>query len=257
MSIVQTNYDPLDVEKLKHLIENLDGIVCFPECFALGRSGTETLKYLNKVSGEASNIVEEMKGTGKTMLLPLIEKHGVMRNRFYNTTYMIHEGKVIGSYRRVVIHPMEKSFVQKGKVFPVFDIDDVSIGLLICFEIAFPELTRIIALKGASIIFVPSSTPEEADYIWEKRLVSRAIDNQLFIVGVNRCGGVGNEEFIGKSMVVSPCGELLHKCGNSEEIISVEIDLDEVTRERGREPTFSEFEIDVYDNMFMEFFKNE
>ena len=254
VNIVQTNYDPTDVERLKELLSDLEGLTCFPECFALGRSGIETLQYLNKVSDEEKGIVEAVKKTGKTVILPLIEWHPVMWNRFYNTTSVIHNGDVIGTYRRAVTHPMEKPFIQSGKEFPVFEIDDITFGVLVCFEIAFPELTRIIALKGASVIFVPASAPEEADYLWEARLKARAIDNQLFVVGVNRCGDIGNERYIGKSMVVSPRGEIIHACKNGEEIASVELDLDEIIKERGSEPTFSEFEIVVYDK-FLERFK--
>lgn len=255
INIVQINYDPTDVERLEEVLSNLkEGIACFPECFALGRSGVETLQYLNKVSDETKSIVEAVKKTGKTVILPVIEKHPVMRNRFYNTTYVIHNGDVTGTYKRVVIHPMEKPFIQSGKEFPVFELDDITFGVLVCFEMAFPELTRIIALKGASIIFVPASTPEEADYLWEARLKARAIDNQLFMVGVNRCGEIGNERYLGKSMVVSPRGEIIYACKNGEEIAPIEFDLDEIIKERGSEPTFSEFEIVVYDK-FMERFK--
>ena len=253
INIAQIEYDPIDIEKLKGVLSGLDGITCFPECFALGRSGIETLQYLNKISHESKTIIEEIKKTGKTVILPLIERHPVMRNRFYNTTYIIHDKDLIGSYRRVVVHPMERAFIQSGKDFPVFEIDDVTFGLLICFEIAFPELTRIIALKGASIIFVPASTPEEADYLWEVRLKARAIDNQLFVVGVNRCGKVGNETYIGRSMVVSPSGDIIYECNDNEEIKTIEIDLAEIMKERSREPTFSEFEIEVYDKFLERF----
>ncbi len=254
INIVQTNYDPTDIERLKKVLSDLEGITCFPECFALGRSGVETLQYLNRVSDETKSIVEAVKKTGKTVILPLIEKHPVMRNRFYNTTCIIHNGDVIGTYKRVVIHPMEKPFIQSGKEFPVFELDDITFGVLICFEIAFPELTRVIALKGVSVIFVPASAPKESDYLWEARLKARAIDDQLFVVGVNRCGEIGNEQYLGKSMVVSPRGEVIYACKNEEEIASVELDLDEIIKERGSEPTFSEFEIVVYDK-FMEHFK--
>lgn len=247
VNIIQTHYDPTDVGKIEEYVSELDGIICFPECFALGRSGAATLQFLNTVSDEAPDILDRIKATGKTVILPLIEKHNVMRNRFYNTTHIIHDGKVIDSYRRTIIHPMEKPFIQSGENVSVFEIDDINFGLLICFEIAFPELTRLIALKGASIIFVPASTPQEADYLWKKRLVARAIDNQLFVVGVNRCGEIENEKYIGKSMVVSPCGKILHQCGGSEEVVSLDIDLDDIVAERGKEPTFSEFEIEVYD----------
>lgn len=253
INIVQMNYDPTDIEKLKTVLSDLEGITCFPECFALGRSGVETLQYLNRVSDETKSIVEAVKKMGKTVILPLIEKHPVMRNRFYNTTWVIHNGDVAGTYKRVVIHPMEKPFIQSGKEFPVFELEDITFGVLICFEIAFPELTRVIALKGASVIFVPASAPEEADYLWEARLKARAIDNQLFVVGVNRCGAVGNEHYIGKSMVVSPRGEITYACKDEEEIASVELDLDVITNERGSEPTFSEFEIVVYDKFLERF----
>jgi predicted amidohydrolase len=167
---------------------------------------------------------------------------------------VIHNGDIIGTYRRVVIHPMEKPFIQSGKEFPVFEFDDTTFGVLICFEIAFPELTRIITLNGASIIFVPASVPKESDYLWDARLKARAIDDQLFVVGVNRCGEIGNERYIGRSMVVSPRGETIYACKNEEEIASVDLDLEEIVRERGSEPTFSEFEIVVYDK-FLECFK--
>jgi hypothetical protein len=176
INIVQTNYDPTNIELLEEVLGDLEeGITCFPECFALGRSGVETLQYLNKVSDESKSIVEAVKKTGKNAILPLIEKHPVMRNRFYN-------------------------------------------------------------------------------YLWEARLKARAIDNQLFVVGVNRYGEIGNERYLGKSMVVSPRGEILYACKKGEEIASIELDLDGIIKERGSEPTFSEFEIVIYDK-FMEHFK--
>ena len=253
INIAQIAYDPMEIDTLNSIVRDLDGITCFPECFALGRSGIETLQYLNKVTHESKKIIEAIKKTGKTVILPLIEKHPVMRNRFYNTTYIIHDKELLGSYRRVIIHPMERAFMKAGKDFPVFEIDGLNFGLVICFEIAFPELTRIIALKGASVIFVPASTPEEADYLWEARLRARAIDNQLFVVGVNRCGKIENERYTGRSMVISPSGEIIHECGDGEEIRTVEIDLNEIVNERSREPTFSEFEIEVYDKFLERF----
>ena len=65
-----------------------------------------------------------------------------------------------------------------------------------------------------------------------------------------------NKKYLWKSIVVSPYGEILHQCGTSEEIASLDIDLDEIIKERDKEPTFSEFEIEVYDK-FVEHFKNE
>jgi predicted amidohydrolase len=175
INIAQINYDTTDMGRFKELLSDLEGITCFPECFAFGRGGVETSQYLNKVSDESESIIEVVKKTGKTVILPLIKKkHPVMRNRFYNTMYVIHNGDVIGTYKRVVIHPMEKPSVQSGKELPVFEIDGITFGVLVCFEIAFPELTRIIALKGASVIFVPASNPAEAGLPLEGKVARKS-----------------------------------------------------------------------------------
>jgi hypothetical protein len=92
------------------------------------------------------------------------------------------------------------------------------------------------------------------NYLWEARLKARAIDNQLFVVGINRYGEIGNERYLGKSMVVSPRGEIIYACKKGEEIAPIELDLDGIIKERGSEPTFSEFEIVIYDK-FMEHFQ--
>ena len=68
INIVQTNYDPTDIERLKGLVNDVEsGITCFLECFALGRSGVETLQYLNKVSDGLQGIVEAVKKQGKQL----------------------------------------------------------------------------------------------------------------------------------------------------------------------------------------------
>jgi predicted amidohydrolase len=102
INIVQTEYDPTDMERLKEVLDGLDGgITCFPECFALAEAASKfCMQYLNTVSDLTKRIIELVKKTG--VILPLIEKHPVMRNRFYNTTYVIHNGDLIGTYRRVV-----------------------------------------------------------------------------------------------------------------------------------------------------------
>jgi predicted amidohydrolase len=61
--------------------------------------------------------------------------------------------------------------------------------------------------QGRFVIFAPASSPEEADYLWKTRLRGRAVDNQLFMVGVNRWGDIGNEIYLGKSLVISPLVE--------------------------------------------------
>jgi omega-amidase len=245
INLAQVNSDPTDLKGLLQVLEGRVGITCFPECFALGREREEALRYFRQVADMREEILQAVMETEKTVILPLVESHPTICSRFYNTTYVIHQGELLGSYRRAVIHPLEKHLVQPGQDFPTFEIGGLRFGILVCFEIAFPELARILALKGISVLFAPASLPAEADYLWKPRLVARAQDNQIFVVGVNRSGRIMDKGYLGKSAVISPSGETLLELGIEETTAYVDLDLVEVAEERHNEPAFREFETEV------------
>jgi predicted amidohydrolase len=115
-------------------------------------------------------------------------------------------------------------------------------GMLICFDLAFPEAARVLALAGAEVILAPSAVPTDFKTYSERRVIARALDNQCFIVYCN----LGGEGFGGNSLVVDPRGEVLARCGPDQQLAFCTIDLDTITDWQGEERIFSERRPELY-----------
>ncbi|MFQ6072388.1 MAG: carbon-nitrogen hydrolase family protein [Methanosarcinales archaeon] len=249
IGIVQSEYDPLDTDKLMEDIDKVKkaDIICFPECFAAGRSLEETAWYLQRICKDSEKILDTIKNaTEKCVIFPLLERE---EQKLYNTTYVFKNKEIIGKYIKIHVYPWGEFFFSAGSEHPVFDIGGFTIGVMTCFDAAFPETARVLSLKGAKIIIVSSSWPEEAKYLWEIRLCARAQDNQVFVVAANRCGKIGTEVYLGKSMVVNPRGEIIAQCGNMEQVMLVNIDLNQIEEERNREPIYYGFDKTLYEHL--------
>ena len=95
------------------------------------------------------------------------------------------------------------------------------IGVVICYDVCFPETVRLLTLAGAELILVPAAW-RASHYFkewWDLNLACRALDNLVYIAAINRCGLSGDEIFAGKSQLVNPLGERLDSCGVQEEAI--------------------------------------
>jgi len=114
----------------------------------------------------------------------------------------------------------------------IFDLENHPASLFICYDLRFPELFRKVA-KQVEIIFVIASWPKTRQMHWETLLKARAIENQFFVVGVNRIGQDGNDlQYGGGSHVYSPSGEDLSRGDEDQEYILTEIDFSEVKKTR-------------------------
>ena len=152
--------------------------------------------------------------------------------RYYNmATYIDRD--TIESYTKAHVHWTEH-FVP-GRDLKVFDSPFGKIGITICFDAAFSEVWRVLALKGAHVIVNISAVPRAfpVSYMW-RRLTGAAIFNQVFVVYANRPGPF----FSGYSAVFDPCGETIRKAGRKESILEVEIDLAEVGKWRDEEQIY-------------------
>ena len=101
------------------------------------------------------------------------------------------------------------------------------VGLTVCFDLRFPELYRILAVRGARVITVPSAFTRatgEAGH-WEVLLRARAIENQAFVVAANQVGFAGDKESYGASMIVDPWGEVLERASGGEGFVAADLDL--------------------------------
>ena len=150
----------------------------------------------------------------------------------FNTTPVIApNGDVVRRYRKMYpFCPYEKG-VTPGKDFAVIDIPDVGrVGVMICYDMWFPEVARTLVWMGAQVILCPSMTNTiDRDLELAMARTLGAI-NQCYFVNVNVAGGIGN----GLSIVVAPDGRVLHQSGERTEAIALDLDLDLVQRVRER-----------------------
>lgn len=116
-------------------------------------------------------------------------------------------------------------FVSRGDALPVFDTEIGRIGILICFDMRPPEAARVLALKGAELIVLPTNWPEGAEISADHVCIARATENKVYMATCNRVGDENGFRFIGRSKIIDPYGNVLASAGETEEVITAEIDL--------------------------------
>lgn len=130
----------------------------------------------------------------------------------------------------------EQAIYLPGNQPSLFDVNGIMCSLFICYDLRFPELFRKVA-REVEVIFVIANWPESRQSHWEILLKARAIENQCFIVGVNRVGRDGNDlNYIGGSMVINPLGEVLSYGQVTDEVIFTEIETSQVQQVRKQFP---------------------
>jgi len=163
--------------------------------------------------------------------------------KVYNTAYVFdRQGKKILNYSKIHLFGLmnEGDYLERGTKRATFELDGVTCGLIICYDLRFPELSRALALDGAKVIFVPAQWPHPRMHPWRILNQARAIENQLYVVAVNRVGQEGSADFFGHSMVIDPLGEVLYEAEEKEEIKVVQLDLEQIGRLRKKMTCFDD-----------------
>jgi N-carbamoylputrescine amidase len=168
---------------------------------------------------------------------------------YYDTAMLISpEGEIAGKYRKV--HPaallsLEKIYFRGGSSFPVFRVDEWTLGISTCYDNLFPESCRCLALNGAEFIVAPYATPIGDP--WENFLTTRALENGVYLAVCNHVGREGEWDFSGKSMLIDPRGKIVGQASSTEEqLLSFDIDRDRVIDARRRFPLFRDRRPDCY-----------
>ena len=174
-----------------------------------------------------------------------IERAGL----YYDTAMLIDpEGGIVGKYRKV--HPaallsLEKIYFRGGSQFPVFRVDDWTVGISTCYDNLFPESCRCLAIKGAELIIAPYATP--IDDPWENFLTTRALENGAYLAACNHVGQEGEWRMSGKSMIITPRGRIaVQASGSEEQLISLDIEREDVFAARRAFPLFRDRRPDAY-----------
>ena len=198
--------------------------------------------------------IETMRGLAETygvvLICPIFEVEG---DSFYNSAIVIDAGgEVLGSYRKIHVPQIplweERYYFSSGDHgFPVFETKFAPIGIQICWDNFFPEGSRILALKGAKILFSPTAAAFASQRKWETVISSNAIANGVYAFRVNRVGSEEKQDFYGKSFCISPEGELLDRpTGMKDSIALIEIDLGNIDKTRKEWPFLKDRRPDSY-----------
>jgi len=204
-------------------------LICIPELFS-------TSYDFKNIDSQAENLTE---GETISFLVDLAVEHNVSiitsileheDGYYYNTGVLIDaKGTLLGKYRKnhlFPLFPMDETQILTPGELSEFGIQTkyANIGIQICYDIRFPENSRILAKSGVEVLIFVAEFPKPRDYVWTTLLRARAIENQIFVAGVNRVGSIPGASFFGHSMIVDPSGTILIKGSQSEEYISAFLD---------------------------------
>lgn len=225
----------VNIEKVKKLIhravEEKADLICLPELFSTGFPKENIAKLAEPIPGETTEKMGVLALDNDILVAgSIFEKDG---GTIFNTAVLAAPEGLIGTYRKV--HPFieESRHITCGRDYYVFDTRIGKIGLLVCYDAAFPEAARLLSLQGAQIILLPSNWMNPFLDQWRLATSARALDNQVWLVATNRIGSDETNTYFGRSRIVSPYGDTVVECGEDEDVRVVEVDLGKSIEFRG------------------------
>lgn len=243
------DYNLKNIEKALSRVKKIDLLV-LPELCNSGynfRNKKEALSLAEEIpQGKSTRFLTGLAKKKNCFIVAGInEKEG---NKLYNSAVLAGPRGYIGKYRKLHLFYREKDLFEPGNSgLPIFSINGTKLGILICFDWIFPEIWRILALKGAQIITHPSNliVPK----LSFRAIPGHAIVNKIFIITSDRVGIERNLKFAGRSMIIDPKGNILAQASASkEEFQKVEINprLANLKQINSKNHIFKDRRIEVY-----------
>jgi deaminated glutathione amidase len=229
-------------------------LVCFPEfqmAFSPGsQSATQLASIAETVRGNFVLTLAAAARKNKIGVVTAIYEKSGKSNRVYDTAVMISPaGKVSSVYRKLHLYNA-LGFKESAKLVPGKNIVRPaktragSVGLLICYDLRFPELSRILTVKGADVLVAPSAwvAGKMKEEHWQTMIKARAIENGSYVVAPNQVGNI----YCGRSMAVDPFGVVLVDMGQREGVEAIDIDRSRVQKVRKSLPLLKNRRTNIY-----------
>ncbi len=182
-------------------------LLVFPECFLTGywRSGA-----LGAIAASVDKpVIDRLEAcasqTGVALVVGSYELRG---QAVFNSAFCVmpREGCIARYSKRALYGEWERTVFTPGRSTTQFDYKGFKIGLLICYDVEFPELVREQARLGSDLVLVPTALMQPYAYIADYVVPARAIENQIFVAYANRIGGEGPFRYVGRSLICGPTG---------------------------------------------------
>ena len=266
-AVVQLNSRDNPVENLTNVDRFLDGaadmgaqFVALPEFWTYLGPYSGFDQAAQGIPGPAIEHLQEKARKHKMIVHggSIIERHPDLAGKFYNTSVLINrDGEIVAQYRKIHLFDVhltngekhyESERIVPGDQIVTAEIDGVTFGLAICYDLRFPELFRLLALQGAEILMVPAAfTLHTGRDHWEVLLRARAIENLCYVVAPAHVGTYPpNKHCFGRSMIVNPWGLVIVQAADMPTVVVADIDLTQVEQARTQIPSLENRRPQVY-----------
>lgn len=188
----------------------------------------------------------------------IVEHSSMVPGKFHNTSVLINrDGEIVAQYRKIHLFDVDLANGEKhyeserivpGDQVVTAEVDGITFGLTVCYDLRFPELYRSLVLQGAQILMVPAGfTLHTGRDHWEVLLRARAIENLCYVIAPGQVGQYPpNRQCFGRSMVVDPWGLVLAQAQDMPTVIMTEIDLEQIDKARAQIPCLGHRKPQVY-----------
>ena len=246
---VEENYERAE-KLIREAVAGGAEVVVLPEMWNTGYA-LEKLEELADENGDRSKAF--LSHLAKELAVHIVGGSVAVKRdgKFFNTMYTYNkEGELVGEYSKAHLFRLmdEHLYLEAGDAMNRFALGDIEAGGVICYDIRFPEWLRAHALDGAKVLFIPAQWPTPRIDHWKTLLQARAIENQCFVVAVNRIARKV-ENFNGQSMIIGPWGEVLWTGAEDEELAIIDVDFSTVDEVRGRIPVYEDRRPQLYEKV--------
>jgi len=167
----------------------------------------------------------------------------------YNSVHVIDaQGNSVAHYRKTHLWgDLDRRLFEAGDSFSdVFELNGWHLGLLICYDVEFPECVRHMALQGAELLLVPTALMTPWTFVADHMIRARAAENQLYLAYANYCGQENAIEYVGLSAIIDPTGELLANADDKPQMLTASLKKDVIKTIRASVPYHADRRPDLY-----------
>ena len=234
---------------IKDAMKDKPDVLVLPETWNTGFFPKENLKEL--CCNDADTVKKIIGSLAKEHSVNIVagSVSNIRDGKVYNTALVFNRmGECVAEYDKThLFSPMaEDKYYTGGDKLCRFELDGVMCGVIICYDLRFPELTRKLALDGIDILFVVSQWPDVRIFHLHTLAIARAIENEIFVACCNSCGKANKTVYGGSSLIIDPSGKTLALAGDKEEIIYADCDLSVLSQIRESIPVFSDRHPELY-----------
>jgi predicted amidohydrolase len=213
------------------------GLIVFPELFLTGYNiGAAVFELAEPAGGpSAAKVSAIARETGVTIIYGYPERAGDL---VFNSACLITPaGGGIANYRKAHLYGGgETKLFARGDSLMVAELEGIKIGILICYDVEFPEAVRALSLAGAELIAVPTALIRPFDIVARTLVPARAFENQVYVAYAGMCGSEAGLGYCGLSCIVGPDGQDLARAGTGPALLFADIDLSVISRSRKENP---------------------